>query len=525
VPDQIFVAGMVVVVAILLGRLLAARFGIPDAAAYALLGVAAGLLPGMSQVRLSPDVVLMLFLPPLLHYAAFFSDPREARRHLAAVTGQSVGLVVATAVAVAGALMVFVPDIGWAAALAFGAAIAPPDPVAATSVLERVGVPRRLVTVLEAEGLINDGVALTLFSLAVTAVGASLSGTQIGLQLLLQVVGGIGLGVVVGVVATWLRARIRDTPSQAVLSLATPYLAFVPAHLVHASGVLATVTAAVWLGSRGRGLVAPTSRLQTETFWRLLNLLLVATLFVLLGLQVPATVRELGGYPVGSLMAMSVAVVLVAVLVRFGWAMLFAPLVSKLPWPGGSEPSLSRRERAALGWCGPRGAVCLAVALSLPLATASGAPFPRRDLFLFLTIVVVLATLVGQMVALPVVLRRLGLEPDAKERSEGVEARYAAVEASLRELDALDEAHPTAEELRQIAELRRERLRGQLAAISGDAHADDVRSDGRQLRLELLSVERRAVQDLHDNGEISRATLLDISQELDLEETRLTEAR
>jgi NhaP-type Na+/H+ or K+/H+ antiporter len=266
--------------------------------------------------------VLLLFLPPLIYYAGFYSDPRETVEHLPAVIGQSVGLVLVTAGTCAGALLLVFPDVGWAAALAFGAAVAPPDPVAATNVLQRLGVPRRLVTVLEGEGLINDGIALTVFALAVTAVGASPTAGDVGLELLVQIGGGIAIGLVVGVASTWLRRRVTDSASHVVLSLATPYLAFVPAQLVHASGVLATVTAAVWLGTRGRGLVAPTSRMQTETFWRALNVMLVALLFVLLGLQVPAIVAVVGGYPIGQLVAAVLAVLLAAVGSRLIWVMV-----------------------------------------------------------------------------------------------------------------------------------------------------------------------------------------------------------
>ena len=174
-PVEVFAVAMVVAVGLLVGRLVANRTGLPEAAVYVVVGVVAGLLPGVSQVRLSPDLVLLLFLPPLIHYAAFYSDPRESLRNLVAVLGQAVGLVVATAAAVAGVLLVIVPDLGWAAALAFGAAVAPPDPVAAGTVLQRLGAPRRLITVLETEGLLNDGVALTLFAVAVGAVGAKLT--------------------------------------------------------------------------------------------------------------------------------------------------------------------------------------------------------------------------------------------------------------------------------------------------------------------------------------------------------------
>jgi NhaP-type Na+/H+ or K+/H+ antiporter len=582
VPKELFLLGAALVVAVLLGRLLAGRLGIPDAAAYVLIGVGAGLVPELPAPGLSPDVVLLVFLPPLVYYAAFFSDPRQTLEHVVAVVGQSVGLVLATTVAAGGALLLIFPDLGWAAALAFGAAIAPPDPVAATTVLQRLGVPGRLVTVLEGEGLINDGVALTVFGIAVANMGGAPTTSGILLGIVVEVAGGIGFGLLVGIAVAWLRERTRDSLGQVVWSLTTPFLAFVPASLAHASGVLATVTAAVWLGVRARGVVAPSARLQTETFWRVLNLLLVAFLFVLLGMQVPGIVRAVHSYLLGPLVLASVAVIVVVVVVRMAWAVLLPELVrwvvaprratrtarsERRPDPtertaGESDSGsgadrarvrrlhqvrrllpdgieigvLSGRERVALGWCGPRGAVSLAVALSLPLTTPDGAPFVRRDLLIFLTMVVVLATLVGQVVPLPAVLRWLGLRPDERERTEGLRARRAMVDAALRELDEVavcerserDEP-PGLEPLRQVLELRRDRLIRQLETESDGAQDGDGTPDGtpdeRQLRLRLLNAERAALRELSARGEIGRRTMLAISQELDLDETRLLRPR
>jgi sodium/hydrogen exchanger family protein len=289
-----------------------------------------------------------------------FSDPRESLRNIVAVLGQAVGLVVATAAVAAGLVLAVFSDLGWAAAIALGAAIAPPDPVAAGSVLQRLGVPRRLVAVLETEGLINDGVALTLFALAVGAVGARLGPGDVLLRLGTEVVGGIGFGVVVALVVLWLRRRVRDTPSLVALSLVTPYVAFLPAQSVHSSGVLATVTVAVWQSTRGRGLVEPTTRQQTETFWRVLNTLLQGVLFVLLGVQVPAIVAEVSEYPVWQLAMAGVAVVLAAVGTRMVWMVSVAPLLERLPVREELAADMTWRERALLAWCGPRGAVSLA---------------------------------------------------------------------------------------------------------------------------------------------------------------------
>lgn len=524
---QIFVIVVVLAVGTMLGRWVSRRTRVPEAAVYVLLGAGVALLPAMGDVRLHPDVVLLLFLPPLIYFAAFYSDPRETLSHLTTVLGQAVVLVAITAGSAAGVLLLVFPDLGWPVAVAFGAAIAPPDPVAAGSVLQRLGAPRRLVTVLESEGLINDGVALTLFAVAVASVGAPLTPAAVLGRFALEVGGGIVLGVLVGVLGTVVRARVRDTPTQVMLSLLTPFLAFVPAHLVHASGVLATVTAAVWLGTRGRGLLEPTSRLHTETIWRVLNTLLVAGLFLLVGLQVPDLISVVREYPVGVLTLAAVAVVLTVVVVRLAWAMLLGPpLVAgarRLAGRSGTGSQLPWRERLVLGWCGPRGAVSLAVVLSLPLTTADGSPFPRRDLLLFLTMVVVLATLVGQIVPLAALLKWLDLRPAQDELTEVTRARSTMVDAALGRLDeiaAADGRGPAGvEELRQVLELRRDHLRERLA--DDTRGADPETSDAEELRLELVEVQREVLRRLQRDGAVSRQTVVAISQELDLDETQL----
>lgn len=516
-----FVVGVALGVAVLVGRLLARRSGLPETALYVLLGVAASYLPGLPPVRLAPDVVLLLFLPPLIYFAGFFTDPRATKTHIVAVIGQSVGLTLVTIAVAAVVLHAVFPDLGWAVPIAFGAVIAPPDPVAATSILQRLGAPRRLVTILEGEGLINDGVALTVFGLAVEGVGAPFSIGHASVRTLLVVAGGIGFGLLVGIGVGALRKRVRDGGSQVVLSLLTPYLAFVPADRLHLSGVLATVSAAAWLGSRGRGLFAPTSRLATESFWRVLNLLLVAALFVLLGLQIPAIIAAVLGYPVGVLLGAGAALVAAVIGIRLAWTMLIPPLLARQPWGDRSVLSMPRRQRLVLGWCGPRGAVSLAIALSLPLTTANGAPFPRRDLLLFLTVVVVLATLVGQGGALPALLRHLGVIASEEERTEGLRARHTTARAALRELDELPDERTestTGRSLRQVYELRLDRLRTQL---DPDIDGTEDRAAAHELRLRLIEAQRAALRRLYDQGDITAATMVDISQELDLEQARL----
>jgi CPA1 family monovalent cation:H+ antiporter len=346
----------------------------------------------------------------------------------------------------------------------------------------------------------------------------------------IEVAGGIAIGVLVGFVVVVARKHIHDGHSQVVLSLATPYLAFVPADLVHASGVLATVTAAVWLSVRGRGLVEPTSRMQAETFWETLNTLLVAVLFVLLGLQVPTIVAAVQVNSAGTLALLSGGLVLVVVVVRLAWALFVPPVLAWLPVRERAAVLMTRAERGVLGWCGPRGAVSLAVAMALPMTTANGQAFPHRNLLLFLAMAVVLATVVGQVLSLPVLVRWLRLSPDERERTEGLRARRRLVDAALRELDGIAENRevdpPAAEAYRQVLELRRERLLRDLDGAADPAnHAENGSPpEDHRLQLRLVRAERRALRELYDSGEITGRTLRSVSQELDLDETRLRES-
>jgi len=324
------------------------------------------------------------------------------------------------------------------------------------------------------------------------------------------VVLGVGAAFVPGVEAG---RRIRDIAVQVLLSLLVPYLAFVPAQQVHASGVLATVTAAVWLGVRGRGLVEPTVRLHAETFWRVLNTLLVALLFVLLGVQVPTVFRAVEGQAVWPVVGAAVAVTVVVVVVRLAWVMGAAPLVSLLRVREEFVGGMPWRERLPPRRGGPPGA-----------PPPPGLPS--------LTVVVVLVTLVGQTLPPGLLLRALRLRPSSRERTESARARQAAVDAALRELDGVAEREepvpPGVDELRQVLELRRDHLRDRLdesADDRGDGSGGDRSFDVRDLRLRLIEVERAALRRMHDEGEIGRATMVEISQELDLDETQLGNRR
>ncbi len=518
---SLFGIGVVIAAAVLIARALARRLGIPDAVAFVLLGIVASVIPGVPEVRLSADIVLLIFLPPLIFFAGFFSDARMVRANIGTITGLAVALVVVTCVVVAVVLHAIVPALAWAAVLAFGAAVAPPDPVAATSVMDRYGVPRRVVTIIEGEGLINDGISLTLFSLAIEGVGKKITIADGLLRGLEAIGGGLAFGLVVGVLVTKLRTHIRDMGSQIVLSLLTPYLAYIPAEWFHGSGVLATLATAGWLGTKGRGLFQPTSRVQTETFWRTLNFLLEATLFVLLGLQVPALVKGVADYPVGIVVGASFAVVGASIGTRLLWQLVFPPLVAKVRRTD-EVATLPLRERMLIGWSGMRGAVSLAIALSIPLTLPNGDPFPGRALLVFLTTVVILTTLVGQGSSLPLVIRKLGVAASAEERAQGLVGRSQAAEAALKEISDLvndgEISEDAAGAVRPLYEARLDRLRER---IDGDGDLPESSEEVHRLRLRLLGKQREAVHRLYSKDQITGDVLQEVSHELDLEEARL----
>jgi CPA1 family monovalent cation:H+ antiporter len=500
---RLIIGALVIAGVVVLARALSARLKLPDAILLVLLGIGTGFLPGMPHVEVPADVVLFGFLPPLIYNAAFFSSPREVRTVAVPIITLAFGLTAVTSVAIAATAEALLPGLGWAAALAFGAAVAPTDAVAATSVLQRMGAAPQLVTVLESESLINDGVALTIFGLATEAMTTPFTFGHGVLRALQVVLGGIGYGAVLAYVARRVRRRVRDPSSQIVLTLAVPYLAYLPAESVGASGVLATVTVGFVLGIRPEGQLQPAVRLTGQMFWKVLVFLLESALFVLLGLQIHTLVDATHGRSWTAIVAAAAAVVGVAVAVRVGWEMWVSPLIRKLPGRHRGAPGPDLPERLVLGLSGLRGAISLAIALSLP--TGAGAD---RPVLILLAAIVVVATLVGQAPLLPVLLRRFGMVQTDRQRQEVMTARKAISEAALAHIDELAEDdrldERTAHALRQPLELRLDRLR---AWLDEDSSADDV-PDTRSLE---------KLQALYRKGRINDATFRTVGQELTIQ--------
>ncbi len=518
--QTVLITGLAIAVAVLVSRPLALRLHLPPAIPLVVIGVAASYIPDIST-ELDPEIVLLAFLPILVFHAAVFTSPRETRENAIPIGLLAIGLVVLTTVAVAAACRFTIDGLAWAPALALGAAVAPTDPVAATAVLKRIGAPGRIVTILEGESLVNDGVALTIFALAIEAtVGGGFSLGEGALRLVEVVVGGLAFGLAVGWGVGWVRARTSDEGSRILLLLLAPYLAYLPAEHFKMSGVLATVAAGVYLGKQSTGIYGPSSRIVSAAFFGVLTFLAESTLFVLLGLAIPGVVRDVNDDALSVLVVATLMVTLVVVGLRLAFQILVPPLLA--PTPNGRLGFLhmSWRPRLVVGWSGMRGAISLAIALSIPL-TANGEPFPGRSLLIFLAAVVVLVTLVGQGGTIGWVAEALGVERSRRERREGVLARRVAVETALLHLDEMvgagraDEA--VADALRPPLELRLERLQ----TLEDDERDNADAVNVRPIQRELLRAQRGAINRLYEEGKIGAPTLRELNRELDFDDPRL----
>jgi CPA1 family monovalent cation:H+ antiporter len=384
------------------------------------------------------------------------------------------------------------------------------------------------VNIIEGESLVNDATALVAYRVAVAAaVGGSFSALDAGLEFIGAAAGGIGVGLVVGFVVAEIRRRLDDTPTELTISLLTAYAAFIPADELGLSGVLAAVTTGLYLGWRAPELASPQTRLQGFAVWEILTFLLNAALFILIGVQLPLIVDGLEGRGLAEVVGYSALVCVAVIGTRFAWLFTMPYLVRAIDRrPQQRERRVGAAERVVAGWAGLRGAVSLAAALALPLETDAGNPLPDRDLILFITFALILVTVVGQGLTLPILIRRLGLREDgAEEEGEELRARLAASHAALVRLDelAIEEwiRDDTLERVRGMYEFRRRRFKVRAGKLDDEDGIEERSLSYQRLMHELYVVQRRALVTLRNDGEISNAVMHRIERELDLEESRL----
>ena len=493
---------------------LARRLPIPTPILQLVAGLGIGLSPAVSIPNLDPDLVFFVFLPPILWAAAMFTSPREFSRNFGSIGTLAVGLVLATTIAVAFAARALIPGIPWAVAFSLGAIVSPPDAVAATAIVSRLPVPRRVITVLEGESLVNDATALVIYR---AAVAAAVIGEFSWGESVVRFFIDAGVGVLIGLVVGWLVIRAmcltKDALAETLLTLAGPYVAWLTGETLHVSAVLACVVGGVYVQRKLSIAVAPASRLQVRIVWDLLVFLLNAAVFLLLGTQVGSLLASLRGESISRVIGIGAIIALVAVVVRLIWVPLVTyARVAAGRWRG---PAPRPKSLALVSWTSMRGVVSLATALALPRVLANGSPFPYRTEIILITMCVIVMTLVVQGLTLEPIIRLFRFEPEQQHIEEEQLARR---EATRRGAEALEDlAREDWADPRDVAALRSE--------VQDRARATDQRGGNhagrRRLRLGMIAAERRMLIRLRNEGAISDEVLRTLEQELDLESVRV----
>ena len=518
------VLGLLVAVAVL--ALLARKIQIPYPILFVIGGLLLGLIPDLPNVRLDPELVFLFFLPPLLFPAALFTSWRDFRANARPISLLAVGLVLFTTAAVGLLAHYFIADLPLAAGFVLGAIISPPDAIAATAIADRLRVPRRIVTVLKGESLVNDATALVAYRFAVAAVvTGSFSLAHASGQFFIVGIGGILIGLAVGWLAAWFHKRVDDPPIEITVSLLTPFAAYLPAEQLHVSGVLAVVAAGLYLGWRLPEITSSQTRLQAGPVWGMIEFLLNGFIFILIGLQLPEVLGNLSGRSIPQLIWYAAVISLAVILIRILWVfpasylprLLFKRIRERDPYPAWQHVTI-------VAWTGMRGVVSIAAALALPPKLENGSPFPGRDLILFLTFVVILATLVVQGLSLPSISRWLRVKDDGAAEKEEREARLKANQAALARLNELAGSQPVNTDTLQRMRIEYEDRIRQLEVCEpegGETRPRLFSSEYEQLLHETLLVERKTILQLRNERVINDEVLRRIQRDIDLAEARL----
>jgi monovalent cation/hydrogen antiporter len=507
---------------------IADAISIPYPIVLVLGGLGIGLIPAHTEIDVAPEVFFLVFLPPLLQSAGYYSSAQELRAELWPIAGLVVGLSLVTMAAVAIVAHAVIPGLSIGEALVLGAILAPTDPVAATTTFSRIGVSDRVSLLVEGEALLNDAVGLTAYKVALAAVvAATFAVADAGLDLVVAVVGGVAIGLAVAAGAAYAIKRVDDAPLAILLGVLTAYVSFALAEQVEASGVLAVVTGGLYLGWRAHEIFDADLRLTATAFWQVLVFSLNAVLFILLGLQFPDILERIGDQlSAGEIIGYGLLVSAVVIAMRLAWQFLPISLARLIPAAGNADPGDDWRERLLIGWSGMRGAVSLAAALALPLELDSGAPLGERDLIIYLTVAVIISTLVIQGLTLPALVRRLGLASQQPFPPDEAVARLAAAQAALDRLEEIEtSAEPipdsVLERLRELYQARFARCVASLTGGGADVPIENPLEGYRHVRHDLIAQERAALVKLRQEGRLKADIFRHIQRDLDLDEARL----
>jgi monovalent cation/hydrogen antiporter len=520
---QIF---LILLAALAGAALLARRINVAPAILLLLTGVMLAFVPGMPSLELPPELVLLVVLPPLIYSASVAMSWREFKSNLRPIILLSVGCVIFTAFAVAAATHYLI-GLPWSVGFLLGAIVAPPDVVAPLAIARKLGLPRRILVVLEGEGLANDATALILYRFAVAAISTGMfSLPKAAGTFIIIVAGEVLFGAAVGWLSLRMRHRARDPQIEITLSLITPYIAFwVPEHF-GGSGVIATVTCGLYMSWNGPLLISSATRLQGIFFWDLVIYLIEGLLFLLTGFQMRSLLDKSKAFPLDDILSATALVAVMVIVARFAWvypATYLPRVLSKRLRT--RDPSPPWQWVFVIAFTGVRGAVSLAAALALPFALPNGEGFPYRDLILFVSFGVIFITLVGLGLGLPWVAGRLGVAQAGRdehraEHEAEIEARREALAVALKSLDAITDDRELSDEVVKLLRARHE-IRANQLPDSLDPDARDVSAAGIELTRELISAERKFIHVLLRDGKITDEIRRRIERDLDLEEASL----
>jgi CPA1 family monovalent cation:H+ antiporter len=513
----------------------AGRLKLPYPILLTLGGLGIGFVPWESivgwhaQITLRAELVFLIFLPPLLYHGGMMTTWRDFVANIRPIVLLAVGLVLLTTCVVAIVVHYYIPDFSWPVAFALGAIVSPPDAIAATAITSRLRIPKRIVSILEGESLINDATALVTFRFAVAAALTAVPfvAWEAGWRLLWVSIGGVAIGILAGVVVMWLRPYIRDRAIEGTLSLLSPFIAYMPAEWIGVSGVLAAVSAGIFVARRMPLAVSARSRLRIYAVWDAVVFLLNALIFILIGLQLPQILEDLREYSPWQLLSYATLVSAVVILVRILWIF---PATYVPRWISKSfarrSPAPPWRHTTIIAWAGMRGIVSLAAAMSLPDGHEGTALFPHRDLIVFLTFSVILATLVIQGLSLPLVIMAFDFEEEDDETQEELTARHSIAVAALAKLAEMEEQKvaPVAL-LERIRRTYDDRVRYLVSRLMGEESPSGLPAYDTisQLQRQLLQVERRSLVLLRDQNVIGDEVMRKVEMDLDLEESKLHE--
>jgi len=501
------------------------KIKIPYPILLVLAGIGIGLFPGLPRITLHPEVVFLIFLPPILYAAAWTTSWIDFKKAKRPITLLATGCVVFTTCAVAWIAHLFIPGFGWPEAFVLGAIISPPDAVAAAAATKGLSVPKRVTTILEGESLVNDATGLIAYKYAVVAVVTGVfSAADAGLQFFFVAGAGIALGLLFGVVFKWVHKLTPDNPTtDTTVTFLAPYVCYLTAESIHVSGVLSVVTCGLFMAYHSSEVFSQQTRLQAYGAWNTAIFILNGVIFILIGLQLPQILATIEGHSFPTLL-------------KYGAIVSAAVIIGRIIWvyPGAYIPRLSRkiRERepevnlklvTVVAWSGMRGVVSLAAALALPLTIADSQDFPNRSLIIFLTFSVIFSTLVLQGLTLRPLIKLLGIKPDGREHKIEQEVRLQIASSVIEHIEENYSLALSEDVLNQIKtkyEIRIQRIRKDQNQSQKKIDEEEIKEFHR-IQQELLNKERQLVIRLRNEGKIGDEALRKIEYELDLEETRL----